>query len=54
MNVLEKLRELMGVPAPRPVAPRRGRTSEERAARKYWDRQIADDRERRGVNDKHP
>jgi hypothetical protein len=58
MNVLAKLRELLGAPdgrssARRPSTPRRGQTSDERAARKYWDRQIADDRERRGVDDKH-
>jgi hypothetical protein len=32
---------------------RRPETTDQRAARKYWDGQVADDHERRGVDDKH-
>ena len=52
MNV-SKLLRLLRAPGPRPPASR-GNTREEQAARKYWDKQIADDRDRRGVTDKHP
>ncbi|MEX2229082.1 MAG: hypothetical protein WEB13_05515 [Dehalococcoidia bacterium] len=31
-----------------------GKTKDQRAARKYWDAQVDDDRKRRGVTDKHP
>ena len=53
LNPLTLLRRLLGSPSPRPRAPG-AKTSEERAARKYWDAQIAADHERRGVSDKHP
>jgi hypothetical protein len=55
MNIATMLQRLL-----RPslkTRPRGGRTretSDERSARKYWDGQVADDAERRGVTDKHP
>jgi hypothetical protein len=53
LNPLTLLRRLATALKP-PRRARGAKTSEERAARKYWDRQIADDHERRGVSDKHP
>lgn len=51
MNVAKTLERLLRSFKPR---PRSRPSSDERAARKYWDGQIDDDRMRRGVTDKHP
>ncbi len=59
MDVGAMVRRLIGRLRPPPRGPRgprprgRGESTEQRAARRYWDEQVADDHARRGVNDKH-
>lgn len=53
MNVPEIARRLRSLLQPRRPGARRGETAEQRAARRYWDRQVSEDHARRGVDDKH-
>ncbi|MDA0366390.1 MAG: hypothetical protein O3B31_08965 [Chloroflexi bacterium] len=54
MNVAKTLERLLSRSFKRRPRARGRPSSDERAARKYWDGQIDDDRMRRGVTDKHP
>jgi hypothetical protein len=54
MDLQTILRRFLGRPLTLGPRARRPETNDERAAKKYWDEQVADDHERRGVNDKHP
>ncbi len=55
MDPLTVLRRLLRRSTRRPLAAGQPSSSDERErARKYWDAQVAADRDRRGVTDKHP
>lgn len=47
MNLPRILERLRGLPGRLRRRAQRGETADQRAARKYWDKRVADDRERR-------